>query len=121
MVDGQGDSLAGEPFDLFVLQFKTDIVHRRRDFLLGDPPMVSLVVNVTPDGANETGPGGLPQGRSVEQIRSGDQADSTDWRPWVKRPAWLFSARARVSSHSATCSKPSSRAVLAKPGYISVY
>jgi hypothetical protein len=32
-------------------------------------------------------------------------------RPLVKRPAWLFSARARVSSHSAISSKPSSRAV----------
>ena len=42
-------------------------------------------------------------------------------RPSVKRPAWLFSARASVSSHSATSVKPSSRAVLAKPGYISVY
>src|SRR5690606_5688688 len=42
-------------------------------------------------------------------------------RPSVKRPAWLFSARASVSSHSAISSKPSSRAVFAKPGYISVY
>src|SRR5581483_3134868 len=42
-------------------------------------------------------------------------------RPEVKRPAWLFSARASVSSHSAISSKPSSRAVFAKPGYISVY
>jgi hypothetical protein len=29
----------------------------------------------------------------------------------VKRPAWLFSARASVSNHSAISSKPSSRAV----------
>src|SRR5262249_4273163 len=38
-----------------------------------------------------------------------------------KRPAWLFSAPASVSSHSAISSRASSRAVLAKPGYISVY
>ena len=41
----------------------------------------------------------------------------SDW----KRPAWDFSAFARVSNQSATSSKPSSRAVLAKPGYMSVY
>src|SRR5262249_47514066 len=41
--------------------------------------------------------------------------------PSGKRPACDFSARARVSNHSATSSKPSLRAVLAKPGYISVY
>ena len=46
---------------------------------------------------------------------------ATDARPSVNRPAWLFSARARVSNHSAISSKPSSRAVLAKPGYISEY
>jgi hypothetical protein len=39
----------------------------------------------------------------------------------VNLPAWLFSARASVSSHSAISSKPSSRAVFEKPGYISVY
>ncbi len=38
-----------------------------------------------------------------------------------KRPAWLFSAFASVSNHSATSAKPSSRAVLAKPGYIVWY
>ena len=42
-------------------------------------------------------------------------------RPWLKRPAWLFSALAKVSNHSAMESKPSSRAVLEKPGYISLY
>ncbi len=41
--------------------------------------------------------------------------------PSLNRPAWLFSARASVSSHSAISSKPSSRAVLANPGYISEY
>ena len=45
----------------------------------------------------------------------------TESRPWLNRAAWLFSARARVSSHSATSSKPSSRAVRANPGYISLY
>jgi hypothetical protein len=49
------------------------------------------------------------------------RAHETDSSPLLKRPAWDFSARASVSSHSATSSKPSSRAVLAKPGYISVY
>lgn len=42
-------------------------------------------------------------------------------RPDWKRPAWLFSARANVSNQSAISAKPSSRAVFAKPGYISVY
>src|SRR5262249_42075740 len=42
-------------------------------------------------------------------------------RPFVKRPAWLRSALARVSNHSAISGKPSSRAVLAMPGYIWVY
>ena len=42
-------------------------------------------------------------------------------RPFWKRPACERSARARVSNHSAISSKPSSRAVFAKPGYIWVY
>src|SRR6266540_2941631 len=41
--------------------------------------------------------------------------------PLAKRPACDFSALARVSSHSASSGKPSSRAVLAMPGYICVY
>ena len=45
----------------------------------------------------------------------------TDSSPCVNRPACDFSALASVSSHSAISSKPSSRAVLANPGYISVY
>src|ERR1039458_4309860 len=49
------------------------------------------------------------------------RAHETDSSPLLKRPAWDFSARASVSNHSAISSKPSSRAVLAKPGYISVY
>ena len=36
-------------------------------------------------------------------------------------PAWDFSAFAKVSNQSAISSKPSCRAVLAIPGYISVY
>ena len=43
------------------------------------------------------------------------------FKPSAKRPAWLFSARARVSNQSAISAKPSSRAVFAKPGYIWVY
>ena len=42
-------------------------------------------------------------------------------RPFWNRPACERSARARVSNHSAISSKPSSRAVFAKPGYICVY
>ena len=46
---------------------------------------------------------------------------ASESRPFWKRPACDFSARASVSNHSAISSKPSSRAVLAKPGYIFVY
>ena len=52
---------------------------------------------------------------------AGLRGQETDASPSVKRPAWLFSARARVSNHSAISSNPSSRAVRAKPGYISEY
>ena len=45
---------------------------------------------------------------------SGEPQSASVSRPFVNRPAWLFSARASVSSHSATSSKPSSRAVRAK-------
>src|ERR1019366_7832307 len=38
-----------------------------------------------------------------------------------KRPACDFSALARVSNQSAIAAKPSSRAVFAIPGYMSVY
>ena len=38
-----------------------------------------------------------------------------------KRLAWERSALARVSNQSATSSKPSSRALFAMPGYMSVY
>jgi hypothetical protein len=38
-----------------------------------------------------------------------------------KRPACVFAAFARVSNQSAISAKPSSRAVLAIPGYMSVY
>src|SRR5439155_23860791 len=63
------------------------------------------------------GPGECPRGRASK----GNAGQLTDSRPCVNRPAWLFSARARTSSHSAISSKPSSRAVRANPGYISVY
>src|SRR5439155_562060 len=42
-------------------------------------------------------------------------------RPLLNRPACDFSALASVSNHSASSAKPSSRAVLAMPGYIWVY
>ncbi len=42
-------------------------------------------------------------------------------RDFWNLPAWLFSALARVSNQSAISSNPSSLAVLAIPGYISVY
>src|SRR5207248_57504 len=50
--------------------------------------------------------------------KPGDQSVSNAF--W-KRPAWDFSALARVSNQSAISSKPSERAVLAMPGYMSVY
>ena len=45
------------------------------------------------------------------------KSSSRDWN----RPAWDFSAFASVSNQSAISPKPSSRAVLAIPGYMSVY
>src|ERR1700760_1788892 len=45
----------------------------------------------------------------------------TDSAAFAKRPAWDFSALASVSNQSAISLKPSPRAVLAIPGYISVY
>ncbi len=77
-------------------------------------------------GPEETGPARAFTSPAHTPIRnrSGERlevAQVRDLRPSVKRPAWLFSARARVSSQSAMSSKPSSRAVRAKPGYISVY
>src|SRR5205807_3306643 len=51
--------------------------------------------------------------RSVGSARRQTLLLLTCSRPCVKRPAWLFSARASVSSHSPTSSKPSSRAVRA--------
>ena len=66
------------------------------------------------------GPGTeLVPGPRADDGSGGDQL--TFSRPCVNRPAWLFSALARVSNHSPMESKPSSRAVRAKPGYISVY
>ena len=49
--------------------------------------------------------------------RAYDIVSSAFW----KRPAWLFSALASVSNQSAISEKPSSRAVRAMPGYMSVY
>ena len=60
-----------------------------------------------------------PAGRVVGAGRRGGQPRSSrsDW----KRPAWDFSALASVSNQSAISAKPSSRAVFAMPGYMSVY
>ena len=69
----------------------------------------------------EEGHGGMgwrPPRRCTRRLPPG-QLDLSS--PLVKRPACDFSARASVSNHSAISSKPSSRAVLAKPGYIWVY
>src|SRR5881409_4005877 len=41
--------------------------------------------------------------------------------PLLNRPACDFSALASASNHSDSSAKPSSRAVLAMPGYIRVY
>src|SRR4051794_34321968 len=84
-------------------------------------------------GPHASGPGAEPGGAAPTcletecledeclEASAGVAGQETDSSPWPKRPAWLFSARASVSSHSAISSKPSSRAVRAKPGYISVY
>ena len=74
-------------------------------------------------GRGRSGPGGHPgPDRSAAQGAGGTpSAQVREASPSLNRPAWLFSARARVSSHSAISSKPSSRAVLANPGYISEY
>ncbi len=54
-------------------------------------------------------------------MASAGSLPATWLRPLVKRPACDFSALARVSNHSASSGYPSSRAVLAIPGYIWVY
>src|SRR5690606_38182577 len=52
----------------------------------------------------------------------GGVAQASSWsNAFWKRLAWLRSALARVSNQSAISSKPSSRAVFAMPGYMSVY
>src|SRR5690606_34495114 len=52
----------------------------------------------------------------------GGVAQASSWSSaFWKRLAWLRSALARVSNQSAISSKPSSRAVFAMPGYMSVY
>ena len=63
---------------------------------------------------------GTRPGRRVEAGRQGPFRPVVSSAFW-KRPAWLFSALARVSNQSAISSKPSSRAVRAMPGYMSVY
>src|SRR6185312_4392746 len=55
-----------------------------------------------------------------EACASGLYCPSESNARW-KRPACDFSAFARVSNQSAISSKPSERAVLAMPGYMSVY
>lgn len=57
---------------------------------------------------------------TIHRSRSSDQSFGKVSRPFWKRPACDFSAFASVSNHSAISLKPSSRATLAKPGYISV-
>src|SRR5215813_5464403 len=55
------------------------------------------------------------------QIASAGSLPAIWIRPLLNRPACDFSALASVSNHSASSAKPSSRAVLAMPGYIWVY
>src|SRR5579883_705728 len=57
--------------------------------------------------------------RNSHDVRDADQPNS--FNALVKRLACERSALARVSNQSAISSKPSSRAVLAMPGYMSVY
>ena len=78
-----------------------------------------------------TGPVGLPRPvAACALLRAGlpgpprtfdTQSFGSESSAFWKRPAWLFSAFASVSNHSATSLKPSSRALRAIPGYISVY
>src|SRR3546814_17284681 len=53
--------------------------------------------------------------------RQAQAATSIASKVFWNLPAWLFSAFASVSNQSAISSKPSSRAVRAIPGYMSVY
>ena len=62
-----------------------------------------------------------PAGSACALVRRRAQPCDRVSRPFWKRPACDFSARARVSNHSAISAKPSSRAVFAKPGYICEY
>ena len=97
---------------------RVERVVRRRH---GSEPRGDAVVGAgAPDGDRSPAPGGLPE-EAARRSAARCEADQRASRPSPKRPAWLFSARASVSSHSAISAKPSSRAVLAKPGYISVY
>jgi hypothetical protein len=63
-------------------------------------------------GVEEGGVGGI-EGQPQSSLRLSS--------PFVNRPAWLRSALASVSNHSAISGNPSSRAVRAMPGYICVY
>src|SRR5690606_14363109 len=67
-------------------------------------------------GAGDGAHGEARAGAGLVRGAAAKSGYSSPSRPFWKRPAWERSARARVSNHSAISSKPSSRAVLAKPG-----
>src|SRR5437763_2535720 len=83
----------------------------RADGARANPVALPLVVAEVEDlGARNLIPAALEHGRHPS-VSS----------PFWNRPACDFSARASVSNQSAISAKPSSRAVLAMPGYMSVY
>src|SRR4051812_4822282 len=68
----------------------------------------------------DTTRGGAEKARPPRARLDDDDQPRVSWAFW-KRPACDFSALARVSNHSEISSKPSSRAVLAIPGYMVSY
>src|SRR5262245_8187283 len=78
-----------------------------------------LVHKLHPRQGTGTAMPGLPQ---INQLAaSAGSLPAIFSKPLENRPACDFSALAKVSNHSANSEYPSSRAVLANPGYISVY
>ena len=79
-----------------------------------------------PKRSSEVGPERMPEGSGAQDgpLHHREEAERFDYResrPFWKRPAWDFSALARVSNQLAISTKPSSRAEAAMPGYMSVY
>ncbi len=63
----------------------------------------------------------MPERRAAPASTHPSRGYESDSAAFEKRPACDFSALARVSNQSAISVKPSSRAVFAIPGYMSVY